>query len=122
MKYAFGVDGVIGNTGIGFPLGSGHDSLPVRPSKGCPDGATFPALAYRYPSMWSKERFSSIRTTMWATAGRPFPDGVVSASAMRPSLAVPGPQRSGLAALSPAWQALRSPSDLKATVGYFWPF
>jgi hypothetical protein len=44
MKYALGVDGVIGETVTGFPSAFGLVSFPVSPSYGCPAGETFPAL------------------------------------------------------------------------------
>jgi hypothetical protein len=53
-----------GDAHAGLPLAPGFASLPVRPSNGCPVGETFPRSTYNKPSMWSKDRFSSIDTTM----------------------------------------------------------
>jgi hypothetical protein len=42
MKYAFGVDGVIGKTCTALPSEPGFDSVPASPSKGWPLGETLP--------------------------------------------------------------------------------
>src|ERR1035438_3323316 len=76
MKYALGVEGSIRNTLTGEPVPDGLDSVPFRPSYGCPEGETFPLSVYRNPSMWSNDRFSSIRITMCSTEGRPLPAGI----------------------------------------------
>src|SRR5882724_8625342 len=56
--------GVIGNTIARFPWASAFDSVPSRPSK-------LPDFGYKNPSMWSKERFSSITSTTWSIESRP---------------------------------------------------
>jgi hypothetical protein len=66
------VDWVIWKTETGLPLLPGLVSLPVSPSYACPDGAWLPASVYRYPSMWSNERFSSISTTMCSIDASPL--------------------------------------------------
>src|SRR5579862_9308245 len=71
MKYACGVVGSIRNTVTGWPFVPGFDSVPARPSNGWPDVDTLPG--YRNPSMWSKDLFSSIRSTTLLTAARPLP-------------------------------------------------
>src|SRR5450759_4278818 len=76
MKYALGVEGPIRNTLTGDPALAGLDSVPFRPSYGCPEGETFPLSVYRNPSMWSNDRFSSMRTTMCSIEGRPLPAGI----------------------------------------------
>jgi hypothetical protein len=63
------VVGSIRDTATGWPFEPGFDSVPVRPSNGWPDGVTLPG--YRNPSMWSNERFSSMRTTTLFTEARP---------------------------------------------------
>src|ERR1700722_2012699 len=65
MKYAFGVAGSMANTVTTLPFESRLDSVPASPSNGWPATDTLWRSLYRNPSMWSKERFSSIKTTMW---------------------------------------------------------
>ncbi len=43
--------GSILNTVTGWPEASGHDSVPVSPSNGCPVGEVFPDSLYKNPSM-----------------------------------------------------------------------
>src|SRR5215475_10146591 len=56
--------GVIANTLASFPSASRFDSVPSKPSK-------LSDFGYRNPSIWSKERFSSITSTTWSIESRP---------------------------------------------------
>ena len=50
------MSGVIGNTLASLPSAARFDSVPSRPSK-------LSDFGYKNPSMWSKERFSSMTST-----------------------------------------------------------
>ena len=72
--------GSILNTVTGAPFSGALASVPVSPSNGWPAGDTLPEPLYRKPSMWSKDRFSSISTTTCWIVDKLVPGVVIAAS------------------------------------------